>query len=104
MDVTDNTQLVLAFFAALSRGDMAGAQALLADNTTWWMPGTLPTSGVYKQRDAILEECQDYASIEVRHAVGEGNHVAVAWVARGHSPQGPRYGNYHTPSHLVVAH
>jgi ketosteroid isomerase-like protein len=79
MDVTDNTQLVLAFFAALSRGDIAGAQALLADNTTWWMPGTLPTSGVYKQREAILEECQDYASIEVRHAVGKG----ITWQSNG---------------------
>src|SRR5215471_3660528 len=99
MDVTDNTHLVFAFFAALSHGDMAGAQALLADHTTWWLPGTLLTSGVYKQRGAILEECQDYASIEVCHAVGEGNHVAVEWVARGHSPQGPRYGNY---DHLIT--
>jgi len=99
MDVTDNTHLVFAFFAVLSHGDMAGAQVLLADHTTWWMPGTLLTSGVYKQRGAILEECQDYASLEVCHAVGEGNHVAVEWVARGHSPQGPRYGNYY---HLIT--
>ena len=96
MGVTENTQIVLAFFAALSRGDIASAKALLAKDATWWMPGALLRSGVSKSGEAILEECLDYESLQVRHAVGEGDYVAVEWVARGKSPQGPRCGNsYH---------
>ena len=99
MSVTENTQIVRAFFAALSRSDIAGAKALLAEDATWWMPGALPRSGVSKSGDALFEECVDYESLQVRHAVGEGDYVAVEWVARGKSPQGPRYGNYY---HLIT--
>ena len=99
MGVTENTHIVLAFFAALARGDIASAKALLAADATWWMPGALPRSGVSKSGEAIFEECVDYASLQVRHAIGEGDYVAVEWVARGKSPQGPRYGNYY---HLIT--
>jgi ketosteroid isomerase-like protein len=99
MGVTENTQIVLAFFAALSRSDIASAKALLAEEATWWMPGALPRSGVSKSGEAIFEECLDYESLQVRHAIGEGAYVAVEWVARGQSPQGPRYGNYY---HLIT--
>lgn len=99
MGVTENTHIVLAFFAALSRGDIASAKALLAADATWWIPGALPMSGVSKSGDAVFEECLDYESLQIRHAVGEGDYVAVEWVARGKSPQGPRYGNYY---HLIT--
>ena len=99
MGVTENTPIVLAFFAALSRGDIASAQALLAEHATWWMPGALPRSGVSKSGEAVFEECLDYESLQVRHTVGAGDYVAVEWVARGKSPQGPRYGNYY---HLIT--
>ena len=99
MGVTENTQIVLAFLAALSRGDIASAKALLAEDATWWMPGALPMSSVSKRGDAVFEECLDYASLQVRHTVGEGDYVAVEWVARGNSPHGPRYGNYY---HLIT--
>ena len=99
MDVTENTQIVLAFFAALSRHDIASAQALLAEDATWWMPGALPMSGVLKSGDALFEECLDYEALQVRHTVGEGDYVAVEWMARGKSPHSPRYGNYY---HLLT--
>ena len=95
MDVVDKTQIVLTFFAALARGAFAAAQAALAADATWWMPSMWQTSGVSKSGDAIFAECVDYASIEVRHAFGEGDYVAVEWVARGTSPQGAQYGNYY---------
>lgn len=99
MGVTENTQIVLAFLAALSRRDIASAKALLAEEATWWMPGALPGSGVSKSGEAVFEECLDYESLQVRHAIGAGDYVAVEWMARGKSPQGPRYGNYY---HLIT--
>ena len=35
MSVTENTHIVLVFFAALSRRDIASAKALLAEDATW---------------------------------------------------------------------
>ena len=99
MGVTENTQIVRAFFAALSRRDIASAKVLLAEDATWWMPGALLRSGVSKSGEALFEECLDYESLQVRHTVGEGDYVAVEWVARSTSPQGPRYGNYY---HLIT--
>ena len=103
MDVVDNTQIVLTFFAALARGDFAEARAALAADATWWMPSTWQTSGVSKSGDAIFEACVDYTSIEVRRAFGEGDYVAVEWVARGASPQGTQYRNcYHVITGFAV--
>src|SRR5262252_173797 len=57
MDVEDNTQIVLTFFAALARGDLAAAKAALAADVTWWMPSMWQTSGVSKSSDTIFDEC-----------------------------------------------
>jgi ketosteroid isomerase-like protein len=103
MAVVDNTQIVRTFFAALARGDFAAARAALAVDATWWMPSMGQTSGVSKSGDAIFEECVDYTSIEVRRTFGEGDYVAVEWVARGASPQGRQYGNcYHVLTGFAV--
>src|SRR5262249_24967223 len=102
MDVVDNTQSVLTFFAALARGDFAAAKAALAADVTWWMPSMWQTSGVSKSSDAIFDECVDYTSIEVRRAFGEGDYVAVEWVARGASPQGTQSGNYYPDFSVVL--
>ena len=99
MGATENTQIVLTFFAALARGDHAAAQAALADGTTWWLPSALPPSGVYKSGATMFEECVEYESIQVRRTFEEGEYVAVEWVARGKSAQGPRDGNYY---HLLT--
>ena len=99
MDATENTQIVLTFFAALARRDLTAAQAALADGITWWLPGVLPPSGIYKSGTTIFEECVEYESIQVRRTFEEGEYVAVEWVARGKSVQGPRYGNYY---HLLT--
>jgi ketosteroid isomerase-like protein len=103
MDMVDNTQIALTFFAALARGDFAEARATLAADATWWMPSMWQTSGVSKSRDTIFEECVDYTSIEVHRVFGEGDYVAVEWVARGASPQGTQYGNcYHVITGFAV--
>lgn len=99
MGTTENTQIVLTFFAALARGDLAAAQSALADGTTWWLPGALPPSGAYKSGATMFEECVEYESIQVHRTFEEGEYVAVEWVAHGKSAQGPRYGNYY---HLLT--
>jgi uncharacterized protein len=104
MGVAENKTLVLGFVEALSSGNLEAAKAALADEATWWIPGSLPVSGTHKGKQAIFEDFFGRAqalfepnslSIQVRNAIGEGEYVAVEWVARGKTVQGRPYENYY---------
>jgi hypothetical protein len=104
MGVTENKKVVLGFIEALSSGNMEAAKAALADDATWWIPGSLPVSGTHRGQKAIFEDFFGQAqalfepnsvSIQVRNAIGEGDCVAVEWIARGKSAKGRNYENYY---------
>jgi ketosteroid isomerase-like protein len=104
MGVAENKNVVLGFVEALSSGNLEAAKAALADDATWWIPGSLPVSGTHKGKKAIFEDFLGQAqaffqpnslSIQVRNVIGEGDCVAVEWVARGKSAKGRQYENYY---------
>ena len=104
MGVAENKKVVLGFVEALSSGNIEAAKAALADDATWWIPGSLPVSGTHRGKKAIFEDFLGQAqaffqpnsiSIQVRNAIGEGDMVAVEWVARGKSAKGRTYENYY---------
>ena len=104
MGVTENKNVVLGFVEALSSGNIEAAKAALADDATWWIPGSLPVSGTHRGKKAIFEDFLGKAqaffqpnsvSIQVRNTIGEGDCVAVEWVARGKSAKGRNYENYY---------
>ena len=104
MGVAENKKVVLGFVEALSSGNIEAAKAALADDVTWWIPGSLPVSGTHRGKKAIFEDFLGQAqaffqpnsiSIQVRNAIGEGDMVAVEWVARGKSAKGRTYENYY---------
>jgi ketosteroid isomerase-like protein len=104
MGTTENKNVVLGFVEALSSGNIEAATATLADDATWWLPGSLPVSGTHRGKKAILEDFFGQAvplfeprslSIQVRNAIAEGECVAVEWVARGKSAKGKPYENYY---------
>jgi len=104
MGVAENKKVVLGFVEALSSGNIEAAKAALADDATWWIPGSLPVSGTHQGKKAIFEDFLGQAqaffqpnsvSIQVRNAIGEGDYVAVEWIARGKSAKGKNYENYY---------
>ena len=104
MGVAENKKVVLGFVEALSSGNIEAAKAALADDATWWIPGSLPVSGTHRGKKAIFEDFLGQAqaffqpnsvAIQVRNAIGEGDMVAVEGIARGKSAKGRTYENYY---------
>ncbi len=104
MGTTENKNVVLGFVEALASGNLDGVKAALADDATWWLPGSLPVSGTHRGKQAIFDDFFGKAvplfeprslSIQVRNTIAEGDCVAVEWVARGKSAKGKPYENYY---------
>jgi uncharacterized protein len=105
MGVAENKNVVLGFVEALFSGKIDVANAALADGASWWVPGSLPISGTYRGKKAILEDFVAKAgglfkpnsvSFEVRNAIGEGDYVAVEWISRAKTAKGRDYENYYS--------
>ena len=56
MGNAENKKVVLGFVEALSSGNIEAAKAALADDATWWIPGSLPVSGTHQGKKAIFED------------------------------------------------
>ncbi|MBM4258669.1 MAG: nuclear transport factor 2 family protein [Deltaproteobacteria bacterium] len=104
MGIAENKKVVLGFIDALAKGNMETFNSLLADDATWWLPGSLPVSGTHKGKKGILEGFVMKAaphfqpgslSIEVRNTIAEGDFVTVEWIARGKSAKGKTYENFY---------
>ena len=45
----DNKDLIRRFMAAFSAGDVTTVLAMMDDEATWWVAGTMPISGTYSK-------------------------------------------------------
>ena len=104
MGAAENKQVVLGFVEALSSGNMDAINAALADDATWWLPGSLPVSGTHRGKKGIFEGFFAKAasffepgtmSISVQNTMAEGDCVSVEWIARGKTAKGKNYENYY---------
>jgi len=104
MGAAENKQVVLGFVEALSRGNIDAVNATLADDATWWLPGSLPVSGTHRGKKGIFDGFLAKAaplfepgslSIQVQNTIAGGNNVAVEWIARGKTAKGKQYENYY---------
>lgn len=104
MGIADNKKVVAEFIEALSGGNIKALDAALAEDATWWLPGSLPVSGTHRGKKGIFEGFLAKAAplfqpgtlaIEVRNTVAEGDCVAVEWIARGKTAKGKAYENYY---------
>ena len=50
-----NAEPIRRSFDAFARGDMAGMQSLVAEDTVWHIPGRGPLAGDHHGRDAVFE-------------------------------------------------
>ena len=102
MSQAENKRIVLGFVEALVSGDIERARDALADDATWWIPGSLPISGTHWGKKAIFEDFMSRVpfqpgsfSIEVCNLIGEGDCVAIEWVTRAATTDGRTYENYY---------
>ncbi len=104
MGIAENKQVVSGFIDALSSGNLTALDAALAEDATWWLPGSLPVSGTHRGKKGIFEGFLAKAgplfqpgslAIEVRNTIAEGDCVAVEWIARGKTVKGKSYENYY---------
>ena len=104
MSSAESKKVVLQFIADLGAGNIEGIRSALADDATWWLPGTLPVSGTFTGKQAIFEGFFAKAfpfftpgtmSIEVQSAIAEDQAVAVEWIATATTAKGKPYKNYY---------
>ena len=89
MGTTENKKIVSIFIDGVFAGnDLEAAIELLADNCSWWMIGSLPTSGLYEGKQTIVDNVLSADGgqikpgskfINLRTLIGEGEHVAGEW-------------------------
>lgn len=101
---TDHTNAgtVRRFVAAIEAGDTPALEQLLVDDATWHLHGTLPVSGHYEGRRAILDEFLTQGlglyrpgtlRLDITHLITDGDTVALEWHATGLSVRGNTYDN-----------
>lgn len=104
MSAAENKKTVLRFIENLSSGNVDAVTAAFTDDVTWWLPGSLPVSGTFKGKKAILEDFFGKAfpyfepgtlSIQVQSAIAEDNAVAVEWIVKARTAKGRTYENYY---------
>jgi uncharacterized protein len=104
MGIAENKQVVSGFINALASGNVDVLNSTLADDATWWLPGSLPVSGTHRGKKGIFEGFLAKAAplfqpgslaIDVRNTIAEGDCVAVEWIARGKNAKGSPYENYY---------
>ena len=89
MSPSDNKNIVRTFISnVFDSGNPEVAIDLLADDCTWWMIGSLPTSGLYEGKQAIVDSvltadggqiAPGSKYVDLKTLIGEGDHVAAEW-------------------------
>jgi uncharacterized protein len=110
MDLTENKQIIQAFYDAGNRGDMESCAALLADDVTWNNIGSTRFSGSYAGKEALIANLlgplfsQLKAGIfsTVENVVAEADFVVVQSRGKADTKDGRQYNN--TYCHVFKIH
>ena len=96
-----NKQVVTKFLAAFSSGAVAETMAMMTDDATWWVAGTMPISGTYDKAQfsgllsGVLDTCKGPIKITPKHFVAEGDSVAVEAESYTETNTGRVYNNFY---------
>ena len=100
MTADESRSIVLAWIDAVNRGDGDAVAGAFVDDATWWVSGSLPISGLYEGREAIMRDFFAYGMslfqpdtfrLEPTSTIAEGNRVAVEWKGFATSATGNDY-------------
>jgi uncharacterized protein (TIGR02246 family) len=100
---TDSRTVVARYVEAVEAGDEQTILDSFAEDATWTLAGDLPVSGVWRGRDAIMNDFLAKAlgfyqpgsiSLEVTSLIADGQDVAVEWTSRARNLRGEPYENF----------
>jgi ketosteroid isomerase-like protein len=101
--ISDSKTVLRRYVAALQAGDETSVRKAFAEDATWTLEaGTLPISGTWEGRDAIIDDFLATAlayyepgsiSLEVTAMIAEGDRVALQWTSRARTRDGDPYEN-----------
>lgn len=105
MTADESRRIVLDWIDAVNRGDGEAVTAAFREDATWWVSGSLPVSGLYEGREAIMRDFFGPAlelfqpgtfRLEPVSTIAEGTRVAVEWRGFATSAKGRDYAQrYH---------
>ncbi|MEQ9464492.1 MAG: nuclear transport factor 2 family protein [Haliea sp.] len=107
MDLEVNKQLVLDFWKAFSESRFDDALEMVADDGTWWVPGSGEGAGEYAKDEfaASIKGIGEYAPNGIRVTVSvltaEGDRVAMEAECYGKLANGKVYNNFIHVLHMI---
>lgn len=101
-DVEADKQLVRDFMEAFGSGDIPRTMAMMSEDATWWVAGTIPLSGTYDKAEftallgGVVENCKGPIQLTPKEFTAEGGRVAVETESYVETNEGKVYNNeYH---------
>ena len=103
MSTTDPKTVVVTYVEAVANGDLETITASFADDATWTYPGDVPLTGVWKGKDAIINDFLGGATgglftepprITLTNVLSDGEQVIAEWTAYGPTKTGKIYDNH----------
>ena len=100
MTADETRRILLDWVAAVNAGDLAAVAAGFADDARWWVSGSLPVSGLYEGREAILRDffapslelfVPGTFRLEVTSVIAEPGRAAIEWKGFADTVKGRQY-------------
>jgi ketosteroid isomerase-like protein len=106
MSIEDNRKTAIEFYSRFSAGDIPGALALMADDATFWLAGTVGRNAAagLRTQQALADlfrrmgrQLMGGLKMTVKHTLAEGDRVALEVESHGELLNGRVYNQeYHT--------
>ncbi len=101
MTPANHQQTVTRFLELFSSGAVAETMAMLTDDATWWVAGTMPISGTYSKAQfeqllsGVLDTCTGPIRIDPRTWTIDADRVALEAESFVDTRNGRRYNNHY---------
>ncbi|MCK9284703.1 MAG: nuclear transport factor 2 family protein [Rhodocyclaceae bacterium] len=98
---SESKRTVKRFLELFSSGAVDETMAMMTEDATWWVAGTMPISGTYdkpafaKLLSGVLETCTGPIKITPSKFVAEGDSVAVEAESYTQTRTGRTYNNFY---------
>ncbi|MDH6125032.1 nuclear transport factor 2 family protein [Kitasatospora sp. GP82] len=103
MTSSDPRTVVVTYVNAVAEGDLDTIVASFAEEATWTYPGDVPLTGVWRGRDAIVNDFLGGAGslfapgstveVTLTNVVADGEQVVAEWTSKGTTVHGRVYDN-----------
>ena len=103
MSTPDPRTVVTRYVNAVAEGDHATIVASFAEDATWTYPGDVPLTGVWRGRDAIVNDFLGGAGslfapggtpvVALTNVIADGEQVVAEWTSKGLAATGRVYDN-----------